>query len=245
MIPKAKSSSDIPIDRINILGYGPKDTRKTSFAATAPNPLFIVTETAALLTLRWFAKRGKNIPYVETTTPSEIIEIARDPRQALSQQWKDYAVGTLVVDTMTTLDTEYLNQLEAASDYKDEKFWGKHRHQLMMIAAALARSQCNSIMLGHPQEGREEVRDKTGRVRMKQRGPGPAFTGQLLRILPQFVDFTLYFYKHPAASGGFDFYMSTVDMPNGMPAGVKGVNMDMRIKAPTFDSVLEALKAAS
>ena len=151
IVPNAAAGSPIAVRRIapgevgfKVCVYGPPKAGKSTLASLAPNPVFIDLNAGL---------SGLNIAVVDQPVPTF------DVLRKLVQQFASYVPvnGTLVIDSMTEVDTMILDHLTVKYDKKSVKELGFDRFPcsveafrlLLSDLDAVVRSKRNVLLLAH------------------------------------------------------------------------------------------------
>ena len=147
MALKLKSTNELhQATHATVFCYGPNGSGKTHFAATWPNPLFIVPEmsTNELITVC-----DKDISFVTFKDIAELKSVVVDLVEA--KQKKKLNFDTIVVDNLTTI--QMLLEEEIKADIKSDKLttpaWGRFTGIFTYLLTRLHSLDKHIIWIAH------------------------------------------------------------------------------------------------
>lgn len=233
------SASKARVDRVNVLGYGPVRSGKTTFASTFPKPIMIDTENGEL-TVRARITKGEieDFPILKTTEDQVVMEILTAPEYRFKtlfkgSEWEGYKPETLIIDTISTLEGHIFDAICEGQTVAQPQ-WSKLKRRMMAIARKAWDCPLNTVMLAHDQSGRLKSEG------MGAKAAGPLLTGTLVTQFPAQIDILLRF-EQLYQPGHKEYVAHTCADAAGMPAGAQGVELPPILINPDYATLREAL----
>ena len=176
---------------LKVLIYGPSGTKKTTLAASFPNPHFVDLDNGMRVLM------GKDINYVtlsekETTDPDFLSLCgpkagkldAYNKAATLLEKWANSltAKDTLILDSLS-LYTDYALAYVLRTERQDKpriQDWGSAQKLIELTIEALTKAECNVVVIAH--EGYEKNED--GAITLW----APATIGKLSMKMPLYFD---------------------------------------------------------
>ena len=183
------------LDPLKILLYGPAGTKKTTLAATFPNPHFVDFDNGMRTV------KGKDISYVtitnRETTDEDFLAIPECKKVAKASAFvKGQKYAEYLANTLTETDTLVIDSLTFWGNYAMDhtlalvgrtgqppqiQDWGTARKLIEITLEALKSARCNLIIITHEDFEKDA---EQGFISFIPKG----VTGNQGRILPAFFD---------------------------------------------------------
>lgn len=227
-------TSEAKSNKATVLLYGDNGSGKTTFAATWPDPVFLVP---------WLA-RNEMKTLVKHDFPVAYFEDLREMKAQVNALGKDILSGaircnTIVVDNLTAIQMALEEELKAASgkDKLEWAEWGKFASVFATMLKSLHSLPPHIIWVTHSRVIKESED--------KSRG-GFTLTGKSKELIPGFADMILYTEVLDLKAAGLKYklYLKGHDI---WPSRIRGdrdkiVSFPQFIEDPTYDKLAALMK---
>lgn len=188
MAPKIQRASDLGVGAVKVLVHGHPGSGKTSFAATAPSPLFLLTEPNGVESIR-------------SVNPDAGVIMINEPddlRGAIKwlHDTKDHGYQTVVLDSLTDLQGQIQRDVMSRSGNINPSVqeWGVIIDHTAAIARTVRNLPMDSIVICLSQEVAAETE---GVVYVR-----PAVTGKKLpNVIAAMFSIVAHTFKRPDKEG--------------------------------------------
>lgn len=233
---------------LKVLLYGPAGTRKTTLAATFPNPHFVDFDNG-MRTIR-----GQSVHYVtingrETTDPDFLAipackAVAKASAFIKGQKYLEHLANTLkeedtlVLDSLTFYGNYAMDHALALAGRPTPQLqdWGTARKMVEISLEALKSAACNLIIITHEDFEKDE---EQGYISFQPKG----VTGNQGRILGTFFDEVWragIVHGQGVDKGKMTYTLTTV--PSKRAEGKSRSNLPATIENPTYEKIKGLIK---